>query len=66
MASPLWAVEAGVRIRDCMTVTPKQAYWVIPNENIDELYTGVQGIQFIGKKRSGAAIEITSQKSNKI
>lgn len=31
IASLLWAVESGVRIRDSMTVTPKKAYWVIPN-----------------------------------
>ena len=30
IASLLWAVESGVRIRDSMTVSEKKAYWVIP------------------------------------
>ena len=30
VASLLWAVESGVRIRESMTVTEKKAYWVIP------------------------------------
>ena len=28
--SPLWAIEAGVRLRNSMTVTQRRAYWVIP------------------------------------
>ena len=31
VASVLWAIESGVRIRDSMTITQKKAYWVIPN-----------------------------------
>jgi len=30
VASILWAVESGVRLRESMTVTQKKAYWVIP------------------------------------
>ena len=28
VASPLWAVESGLCIRDSMTVTEKKAYWI--------------------------------------
>ncbi len=31
VASLLWAIESGVRIRDSVAVTQKKAYWVIPN-----------------------------------
>ena len=31
VASMLWAIESGVRLRDSMTVTQKTAYWLIPN-----------------------------------
>ena len=30
VGSLLWALEAGVRARDSMTVTQKKAYWVLP------------------------------------
>ncbi len=30
VASLLFAIESGVRIRDSMTVTQKKAYWVMP------------------------------------
>ena len=30
VASLLWTVEAGVRLRDSMPVTQKKAYWVLP------------------------------------
>ena len=30
IASVLWAVESGVRHRDSLTVTQKEAYWVLP------------------------------------
>ena len=32
VSSVLWAIEAGVRLRDLLTVTQKKAYWVIPND----------------------------------
>ena len=60
VASLLWAIEAGVRVRDSMTVTEKKAYWVMPNGVKDVPYAPVKCIKFIGKKRSIAAIE-TSQ-----
>lgn len=52
VASLLWAVESGVRIRDSMTVTQKQAYWVIPNAVKEVPYAPVQNINFQGKKGS--------------
>ena len=30
VGSLLWALEAGVRARDSMTVTQKKTYWVLP------------------------------------
>jgi len=30
VASLLWAIESGVRIRDSLTPTDKKTYWVIP------------------------------------
>ena len=52
VASVLWAIESGVRIRDSMTVTQKKAYWVIPNAVKEVLYAPVKSIDFVGKKRS--------------
>lgn len=52
VASTLWAIEAGVRLRDSMTVTQKKAYWVIPNKVKDVPYSPVRDIHFIGKKKS--------------
>ena len=52
VASLLWAIEAGVRIRDSMTVTQKEAYWVMPQSIKDVPYSPVNNIDFIGKKRS--------------
>ena len=42
VASILWAVEAGVRIRDSMTVIQNKAYWVMPNGVKDVLYAPVK------------------------
>ena len=49
VASLLWAIEAGVRIRDSMTVTQKKAYWVIPPNIKDVPYSPVSDIKFQGK-----------------
>ena len=57
IASLLWACEAGVRIRDSMTVTQKSAYWVMPNGVKEVPYAPVKEMEFIGKKRSSTAIE---------
>lgn len=52
VATLLWAVESGVRLRDSMTVTEKEAYWVIPNAVKTVTYAPVKEISFVGKKRS--------------
>ena len=57
VASLLWAVEAGVRIRDLMTVTQKEAYWVLPSGVKDVPYAPVRNIKFFGKKTSSSAIQ---------
>ena len=31
VASLLWAIEAGVRLRSSMMVTQKRTYWVMPS-----------------------------------
>ena len=41
----LWAIEAGVRIRDSMTVTQKKAYWVMPSGMKDVPYAPVKSIR---------------------
>lgn len=63
VASTLWAVEAGVRLRDLMTVTQKKAYWVIPNKVKDVPYSPVLDIHFIGKKKSETIMSSPSSPS---
>ena len=52
VATLLWAIEAGVRIRDSMTVTDKKAYWVMPASVKDVPYFPIKDIEFVGRKRS--------------
>ena len=52
IGSLLWAVEAGVRIRDSMTVTQKKAYWVIPNAVKEVSYARIKDMNFQGKVTS--------------
>lgn len=52
VATVLWAIESGIRLRDSMTVTQKKAYWVIPNAVKAVPYAPIKHINFIGKKRS--------------
>ncbi len=52
VAALLWAIEAGVRIRDSMTVTDRKAYWVMPTAVKDVPYSRVKDIEFVGRKRS--------------
>ena len=49
VASILWAVESGVRLRESMTVTQKKAYWVISGAVKDVPYAPVCQIKFTGK-----------------
>ena len=43
VATLLWAIEAGMRIRDSMTVTDKTAYWVMPVCAKDVPYSPIKG-----------------------
>ncbi len=47
VASLLWSIEAGVRIRDSMTVTLKKAYWVTPNGIKDVPYAPVKDVDVL-------------------
>lgn len=49
VASLLWAIEAGVRLRDSMTVTQKKAYWVLPPSIKDVPYAPIAHIKLQGK-----------------
>lgn len=57
VASLLFAIESGVRIRDSMTVTQKKAYWVMPTGVKEVQYAPVKDIGFLGKKRSAWMME---------
>ena len=55
VASVLWALECGARMRQSMTVTQKKAYWVIPGGIKDVPYAPAQQIKFIGKNKLAAS-----------
>ena len=57
VASLLWAIEAGCRLRDSLTVTQKKAYWVLPPAVREVPYTRIHDIKFIGKKGSASAMQ---------
>uniref|UniRef100_A0A1X7T0Y7 SWIM-type domain-containing protein n=1 Tax=Amphimedon queenslandica TaxID=400682 RepID=A0A1X7T0Y7_AMPQE len=42
----LWAIEAGVQLRDSLTVMQKKAYWLLPNSRKDVPYVAVEQINF--------------------
>ncbi|XP_044169839.1 uncharacterized protein LOC114950648 [Acropora millepora] len=46
VASLLWAIEAGCKRRDSLTVTEKKAYWVLPSAVKSVPYSRVKDIQF--------------------
>lgn len=46
VASLLWAMEAGCKRRDSLTVTEKKAYWVLPSAVKSVPYARVKDIQF--------------------
>ena len=56
VASLLWAVEAGVRMRDSMTVTQKKAYWVLPPSVKEVPYAPLSHINFLGCSGSLTAL----------
>ena len=52
VGSLLWAIEAGVRMRDSLTVTQKKAYWVIPPSVKEVSYSRIKDMNFQGKHSS--------------
>ena len=46
VASSLWAIEAGCKRRDSLTVTDKKAYWVLPTSVKTVQYARVEDINF--------------------
>lgn len=60
VASLLWAVEAGVRMRDSMTVTQKKAYWVLPPSVKEVPYAPLSHINFLGRSGSLTALRSLS------
>ena len=46
VASLLWAIEAGCKKRDSLTVTDKKAYWVLPSAVKCVPYARVKDIRF--------------------
>ena len=49
VASLLWEIEAGVRLRNSMMVTQKRAYRVMPSGVKDVPYAPLKDISFRGK-----------------
>ena len=49
VASFLWAVEAGGRMRDSMTMTQKKAYWVLLPSVKEVPYAPLSHINFLGR-----------------
>ena len=64
VASLLWAVEAGVRMRESMTVTQKKAYWVLPPSVKEVPYAPLSHINFVGPAGSLAALRSPSPVSS--
>ena len=64
VASMLWAIESGIRLRDSMTVTQKKAYWVIPNSVKEVPYAPIMDINFFGKSHSINRVTPTSTPSS--
>ena len=46
VASLLWAIEAGVKKRESLTVTDKLAYWVLPTAVKKIPYARIRDIEF--------------------
>jgi hypothetical protein len=58
VASLLWAIEAGIRLRCSLTVTPQKVYWVSPPVVKDVPYAKISETNFQGKE-SFASMEYT-------
>ena len=52
VGSLLWAVEAGVKSRDSLTVTQKEAYWVMPSGVKSVPYARVADMEFNKKLKT--------------
>lgn len=67
VASLLWAIEAGVKRRDSLTVTDKKAYWVLPSTVKKVPYSKISDISFnkygeVNKKtRTESKVPVSSQ-----
>ena len=60
VASLLWAIEAGVKKRDSLTVTDKKAYWVLPSAVKKVPYSRVRDICF--NKNGGSKSPTTNSR----
>ena len=60
VASLLWAIEAGCKRRDSLTVTEKKAYWVLPSAVKSVPYSRVKDIQFSKISSANAAVKQSS------
>lgn len=56
VASLLWAIEAGCKRRDSLTVTEKKAYWVLPSAVKSVPYSRVKDIKFSKTPSSAASV----------
>ena len=55
VASLLWAIAAGVDRRECLTVTQKSAYWMMPPAVKTIQYAPISSINFVGKSHKSAS-----------
>ena len=60
VASLLWAIEAGIRITESMTVTQKMAYWVLPPSVKDVPYVPLGRTNFVGTAGSLVTLQSPS------
>ena len=60
VASLLWAIEAGCKRWDSLTVTEKKAYWVLPSAVKSVPYSRVKDIQFSKISSSNATVKQSS------
>ena len=61
VASLLWAIEAGSKRRDSLTVTEKKAYWVLPSAVKSVPYEPIKNIKFTKETMSPSS---TAQQSS--
>ena len=60
VASLLWAIEAGCKRRDSLTVTDKKAYWVLPTSVKTVPYARVKDINFSKTPSSTSTVKPSS------